>query len=100
MLGAMDLTYIIKDEVLLITTKEKADTELVTKAYPVADLVIPIRSMHGHGRRHGRRHDGAAWAVAWDGRRHGWHGGGMGWAAWAAVWAAAWGHGWRHVLSL
>ncbi len=44
-LGAMDLTYVVKDEVLLITTKERADSELVTKAYPVADLVIPIRSM-------------------------------------------------------
>ncbi len=47
MLGALELTYVIKDEVLLITTKEKADAELVTKAYPVADLVIPIRSMMG-----------------------------------------------------
>ncbi len=47
MLSELDLTYIIKDEVMLITTKDKADTELVTKAYPVADLVIPIRSMRG-----------------------------------------------------
>ena len=43
MLGPMDLAYVIKDEVLLITTKEKADAELVTKVYPVADLVLPIR---------------------------------------------------------
>ncbi len=43
--GEYDLTYIVKDEVLLITTQDKAETELVTKAYPVADLVIPIRSM-------------------------------------------------------
>ncbi len=47
MLGAMDLTYVIKDEVLLITTTDVASNELVTKAYPVADLVIPIRSMMG-----------------------------------------------------
>jgi len=47
LLGSIDLTYIIKDEVLLITTKEVADAELVTKAYPVADLVIPIRSARG-----------------------------------------------------
>jgi hypothetical protein len=47
LLGEYDLTYIIKDEVLLITTQDKADTELITKAYPVADLVIRIRSMGG-----------------------------------------------------
>ena len=43
MLGGLDLTYVIKDEVLLITTLEKAGTELVTKVYPVADLVLPIQ---------------------------------------------------------
>ena len=34
----MDLTYVIKNEVLMITTPEKAGNELVTKVYPVADL--------------------------------------------------------------
>ena len=43
MLGGMDLTYVVKDEVLLITTPEKAGSELVTKVYPVADLVLPIQ---------------------------------------------------------
>ena len=38
MLGSFDLTYIIKDEVLLITTKEVAEAELVTRTYPVGDL--------------------------------------------------------------
>ena len=38
LLGSIDLTYIIKDEVLLITTKEVADAELITRTYPVADL--------------------------------------------------------------
>ncbi|HTU26701.1 MAG TPA: hypothetical protein VMF30_14935 [Pirellulales bacterium] len=42
MLGALDLTYVIKDEVLLITTPDKANNELQTKVYPVADLVMPI----------------------------------------------------------
>jgi len=37
-----NLTYVIKDEVLQITTKDKAQTELVTKVYPVGDLVLPI----------------------------------------------------------
>ncbi len=45
MLGSMDLTYFIKNEVLLITTPEKAGNELVTKVYPVADLVIPITNL-------------------------------------------------------
>jgi hypothetical protein len=38
LLGSIDLTFIIKNEVLLITTKEVADAELVTRTYPVADL--------------------------------------------------------------
>ena len=42
MLGPIDLAYIIKDEVLLITTKEKAEENLVVKVYPVADLVLPV----------------------------------------------------------
>jgi hypothetical protein len=33
------LTYMIKDEVLLITTPEVYDEELITKVYPVGDLV-------------------------------------------------------------
>jgi hypothetical protein len=32
----------IQDEVLMITTPEAAETELVVKVYPVADLVLPI----------------------------------------------------------
>jgi hypothetical protein len=47
LLDTYDLTYVIKDEVLLITTTDVASQELVTKAYPVADLVIPIRSGRG-----------------------------------------------------
>ena len=36
------LTYTIKDEVLLITTIEESGNQLITKVYPVADLVLPI----------------------------------------------------------
>ncbi|TVS07715.1 MAG: hypothetical protein EA424_29460, partial [Planctomycetaceae bacterium] len=36
------LTYVIRDEVLLITTLDDAESELVTKVYPVGDLVLPI----------------------------------------------------------
>lgn len=42
MLRELDLTYMIRDEVLLITTPEEAETQLTTKVYPVADLVMPI----------------------------------------------------------
>ena len=40
-LRAAALTYIIQDEVLLITTPEEAENHLETKVYPVADLVLP-----------------------------------------------------------
>ena len=45
MLKELDLTYVIQDEVLLITTPENADSRLITKVYPVADLVLPVSSM-------------------------------------------------------
>ncbi|HUT11177.1 MAG TPA: tetratricopeptide repeat protein, partial [Thermoguttaceae bacterium] len=40
MLRELDLTYVIQDEVLLITTPEEAEYRLATKVYPVADLVL------------------------------------------------------------
>jgi len=42
MLRELDLTYLVQDEVLLITTIDDAADRLTTKVYPVADLVIPI----------------------------------------------------------
>jgi type II secretory pathway component GspD/PulD (secretin)/tetratricopeptide (TPR) repeat protein len=42
MLGQMNLTYVVEDDVLKITTKEHAKGKLVTKIVPVADLVISI----------------------------------------------------------
>jgi hypothetical protein len=42
MLKQHQLTYIIQDEVLMITTPEEAEAQLVVKVYPVADLVLPI----------------------------------------------------------
>ena len=47
LLGNVDLTYLIKNEVLLVTTKEKAETNLVVKVYPVADLVLPVNPSSG-----------------------------------------------------
>ncbi len=47
LLRELDLTYVIKDEMLWITTVDQAETPemMVQKVYPVADLVIPVRSM-------------------------------------------------------
>jgi hypothetical protein len=42
MLKQKQLTYVIRDEVMIITTPEEAESELVAKVYPVADLVLPI----------------------------------------------------------
>ena len=51
MLKQKQLTYVIRDEVLIITTPEEAESELVAKVYPVADLVLPIEvpSLGGGG---------------------------------------------------
>ena len=47
LLGDIDLTYLIKDEVMKITTKEKAAENMIIKVYPVGDLVMPLNSMGG-----------------------------------------------------
>jgi len=44
-----DLTYAVRDEVLMITTTTAAEELLTTRVYPVADLVIPIQSGGGGG---------------------------------------------------
>jgi hypothetical protein len=49
LLGEMDLTYVIRNEVLLITTKTEADNMVSTRVYPVGDLVVPIASPRGGG---------------------------------------------------
>ena len=41
-LGELELTYVVRDEVLQITTPEDAESRLITKVYPVGDLVVPI----------------------------------------------------------
>jgi len=42
LLEPVQLTYVIEDEVMKITTASKAGEKLQTRVYPVADLVIPI----------------------------------------------------------
>ncbi len=41
-LHPLHLSYVIKDEVLKITSEQKREGEVYTVTYPVADLVIPI----------------------------------------------------------
>jgi hypothetical protein len=43
LLGEFDLTYVVHDEIMLITTKTEAENMLSTRVYPVGDLVIPVR---------------------------------------------------------
>ena len=65
MLKQHQLTYMIQDEVMMITTPEQADKNLVAKVYPVADLVLPIESPR---RRRWWRHSGG-WMAAVAARR-------------------------------
>jgi uncharacterized protein YfaS (alpha-2-macroglobulin family)/TolA-binding protein len=51
MLRDLDLTYVIQDEVLLITTPEQAETRLETVVYPVGDLVAAYRDASGQTSR-------------------------------------------------
>ena len=41
LLSDLDLTFVIRDEVLMITTTAEAENILLTRVYPVADLVAP-----------------------------------------------------------
>ena len=44
LLSQLDLTWVIRDEALVITTKENARGKLVQRTYQVADLVVPINN--------------------------------------------------------
>ncbi len=41
MLKELNLTYVIKEGVVMITTQEEAESTLETRVYPVGDLVLP-----------------------------------------------------------
>ncbi len=47
LLEPLQLTYVIEDEVMKITTATKAADKLTTRVYPVGDLVIPIITPRG-----------------------------------------------------
>jgi hypothetical protein len=42
MLSEFELAWVIENETLQITSKTVADTKLITRVYPVADLVVPV----------------------------------------------------------
>jgi len=47
MLGQYELSYVVRDEVLMITTASAASQQIVTRLYPVADIVTPLRTTTG-----------------------------------------------------
>lgn len=49
LLEPVDLTFLVQDDVMLITTKDKAAETLILKVYPVGDLVIPVSPISGAG---------------------------------------------------
>ncbi|EMI55435.1 type II and III secretion system protein [Rhodopirellula sallentina SM41] len=93
MLRDLELTYMIQDEVLNITTEDDANTNLVTKVYPVGDLVVPVVALGGGmgggmGGGDGRWQWAAVWAAAWVAWAAAWVAWAAAWAVWAAAWAA------------
>jgi len=47
-LNQLDLTFVLRDEVLLITTPEESEMSLETRVYPVGDLVSGVLSSPQH----------------------------------------------------
>jgi hypothetical protein len=81
MLGDLGLTYLIKDEVMQITTPEDAGSQLITKVYRVGDLVVPIApnsSLFGLGGQGGMNGGGGQQGGFGGGMGGGGGGGGMG----------------------
>jgi hypothetical protein len=46
-LRKLDLAFVVKDEVLLVTTADEAARHTVRKVYPVDDLMLPARAVSG-----------------------------------------------------
>ncbi len=101
LLRPLDLTYVIQDEVLMITTPEEAENRLSIKVYPVGDLVIPPyspASMGGMGIFGGFGGFGGM-GGGWGGMGGGWggmggFGGGLGGGFGGGGWGGRFGGGW------
>jgi hypothetical protein len=50
-LDDLDLTYVVQDDVLTITSKDKATEIMSVRVYPVADLMTPLYDARGRHRR-------------------------------------------------
>ena len=72
------LTFVIEDEVMKITTEEKALEKYQTRVYPVGDLVIPIRPLQGGGGVGGGQQQGQQGGQQQGGQQQGGGGGGQG----------------------
>ena len=77
-LSEYNLTYVVKDEVLKITSKDEADKVLVTKVYPVGDLVMPIDVLGNGGSSGGAQSGGFGGGGGGGGIGGGGGGGGFG----------------------
>ena len=73
--ASQPLTYVIEDEVLKITTVEKANEKLSIRMYPVGDLILGPRELQAMtgGAGGARRQRGGHWRwPRWLWRRSGW----------------------------
>jgi hypothetical protein len=77
-LGNIDLTYMVKDEVLQITTRDKATETLITKVYPVGDLVVQLPASIAGNLTPGRTNNAAGGAGGAGGMGMGMGAGGLG----------------------
>ena len=47
-LDDFDLTFLVQNDILMITTEDEAETELFTRTYPVADLLVAAPTQPGN----------------------------------------------------
>jgi len=71
-----ELTWVVEDEVMKITTTTKADEITPTRVYPVADLVIPVQTLGGQGGFGGQQGGGGQGGLGGGGQGGGGFGGG------------------------
>lgn len=78
MLAEFELTYVIEDEVMKITTVEVAAEKLSTRVYPVGDLVVDLNALSLGGGAGGALGGGQGGAGGIGGQQGGQQGGGFG----------------------
>ena len=78
MLSEFELTYVIEDEVMKITTVEVANEKLSTRVYPVGDLVVDLNALSLGGGAGGALGGGQGGTGGVGGQQGGQQGGGFG----------------------